>query len=479
MQTAAFLLALSVAAPARAEEPPAASTAAAAAVDPGPAVKPGPEAGQPASLLRPWQGFPWRMAGSMSVNWRNVGPRRPQYETQIQNQLYLADMYFAFLGPALDGVPFRMEFQMPTGGQGSISLYQLYFEYKRLENWDIHVGKFLVPFGRYNELYRPDMFLTVTRPLLYASPDSLDLVVRIDSPRPPFSSGYSDIGARTSYYPPRDRWWAPSEMTVFVVNGFSESSNRSRAFPSPSNLGIPAPPANGVSMDFGHENNNLADNNNNKAFGGRLVYSMGTLDLPWPIPEGKRDLTGVSVGFSAMNGWYDLEANENYHMIGVDLSFEYQGANVSAEYVYSPQQLKSPLLPISLSTATATPLVGDLETFQGYFLQASYPIARHPRIGKRVTGVVVWNQLFRRGPQLTHLDNTTINGTFFTSAAAASAGAPRLSTRMDKLTFGVDYQFSDHFSVKGEYSYWFMGRATTDVGGIDIYQGALSVVASF
>jgi hypothetical protein len=45
----------------------------------------------------------------MSLNWRGVGPRRPQFETQIQHQLFLADMYFAFLGPALDGVPFRMD----------------------------------------------------------------------------------------------------------------------------------------------------------------------------------------------------------------------------------------------------------------------------------------------------------------------------------------------------------------------------------
>ena len=50
---------------------------------------------------------------------------------------------------------------------------------------------------------------------------------------------------------------------------------------------------------------------------------------------------------------------------------------------------------------------------------------------------------------------------------------------MDKLTFGLNYQLSDYFTVKTEYSYWFMGRATTDLGGIDIYQGAFSIVASF
>lgn len=186
-------------------------------------------------------GIPLRMSGSLSLNWRNVGPRKPGFETQIQNQAFLADMYFAFRGPVLDIVPFVLEFQMPTGSQGQPSLYQFGFRYQGFERWDFTLGKFLVPFGRYNELYRPDMFLTVTRPLLYASPDSLDLVVRLNSPRPPFSSGYADIGARASYYPTGALFWMPSEMTFFIVNGLSEASNRSRTFPKPDNLGIPPP----------------------------------------------------------------------------------------------------------------------------------------------------------------------------------------------------------------------------------------------
>lgn len=444
-------------------------------------VRPGPTSQErfaSPTLFRPWQGFPWRMTGSMSLNWRGVGPKRPQFETQIQHQIFLADMYFAFLGPALDGVPFRMEFQMPTGGQGQPSLYQMYLQYKRFEDWDFHFGKFLVPFGRYNELYRPDMFLTVTRPLLYSSPDSLDLVVRINSPRPPFSSGYSDIGARASYYPPWEHLWSPSEVTFFVVNGLSEASNRSRVFPRPDNLGIPPPPANGVGVDFGHENNNLADNNNNKAFGGRLVYSLGTLDLPWPIPEGHRDLSGVSLGFSAMGGQYDLEAVNNYRAFGVDLSFEYEGFNISGEYIYSFQHFKSPLL-VAGSTTTPIQLVRDFEDLNGYFVQVSFPIMRQPPRGRRLMGVLVWNQMFRRGPMLTLLNNLAIDGTLFPSVGGYNATTSRINTRMDKLTVGLNYQMTSHFSVKGDYSYWFMNRSTPELGGIDVYQGAFSIVASF
>src|SRR5581483_4609321 len=242
----------------------------------------------------------WSVSGSMSLNWRNVGPKKPQFETQIQNEVYLADMYFAFHGPTLDHVPFWMEFQMPTGAQGQPNLYQLYIQYDRFEDWTFQLGKFLVPFGRYNELYRPDQFLTVTRPLLYASPDSLDLVIRLNSPRPPVSLGYTDIGARVSYYPPINSVLIPDELTFFVVNGLSESTNRLRTFPNIDFLGIPNVPGNGTTIDFGHQNNNMADNNNNKAFGGRMVVSLGDLRFPWPIPAGASDLKGVNLGLSGM-----------------------------------------------------------------------------------------------------------------------------------------------------------------------------------
>src|SRR4051812_33670076 len=163
-----------------------------------------------------------RLFGSMSINWRNVGPRTPGFETQIQNEVYLADMYFGAEGPVLEGVPFHLEMNIPTALQGNVQLYQMFAEYDRVRRIRLQAGKFLVPFGRYNELYRPDQFLTVTRPLLFASPDSIDLVVRPNSPRPPVSAGYTDIGGRFSWYPVRVHPLIPDELTVYVVNGLGE-----------------------------------------------------------------------------------------------------------------------------------------------------------------------------------------------------------------------------------------------------------------
>src|SRR5208282_2803280 len=74
-----------------------------------------PAAGRAATLPTPSPGFSipsissqalaalsaWNFTGSGSINWRNVGPRKPQFETQIQDEVYLADMYFGVYGPAL------------------------------------------------------------------------------------------------------------------------------------------------------------------------------------------------------------------------------------------------------------------------------------------------------------------------------------------------------------------------------------------
>ena len=159
--------------------------------------------------------------GSASLNWRNVGPRTPGYETQIQDEVYLADMYFGVEGPVLPGVPFHLEMNVPTALQGNVQLYQMYAEYDRIHRIKLQAGKFLVPFGRDNELYRPDEILTVTRPLLFASPDSLDLVVRPNSPRP--------LYAHSSEKASRCAPWSPARTNRLAGIEYSHSRRSSKS----------------------------------------------------------------------------------------------------------------------------------------------------------------------------------------------------------------------------------------------------------
>ena len=424
--------------------------------------------------------------GSAAVTWRNVGPRTPGFETQIQNEVYLSDMYFGAEGPVLDGVPFHLEMNVPTSLQGNIQLYQMFAEYNRVRRIRLQIGKFLVPFGRYNELYRPDQFLTVTRPLLFASPDSIDLVVRPNSPHPPISAGYTDVGARISWYPVRVHPLVPDEFTVYVVNGLSEATNRSRTFPNPQNLGIPGPPTNGVTDDFGHQNNNLADNNNSKALGGRAVFALGDMRLPFPIPERDADLDGVLLGFSGMAGNYDLEENLGYQMWDMNWSFQYQGVSFSGEAEYSVDQFLNPLVdPANLQPLNPAQQVRLREEIYGYYVQAAFPLLRKPPFGRRLTGVIVYNQLYRRGPVLDFLLNykDPATGATLPSLTAYRNGATQVQTQIDKYTGALNYQMSEHFALKFDYSYWVMSKATvasaTSLGYHNIYQTAFSLVMGF
>lgn len=430
----------------------------------------------------------FRLFGSASVNWRNVGPKTPGYETQIQDEVYLADMYFGVEGPVLPGVPFHLEMNAPTALQGNVQLYQMFAEYDRVHRIKLQAGKFLIPFGRENELYRPDETLAVTRPLLFASPDSLDLVVRPNSPRPPVSAGYTDIGARFSWYPVRVHPLIPDEITVYVVNGLGESDNRSRTFPNPDNLGVPNIPTSGVNDDFGHQNNNLADNNNSKSVGGRVVFALGDMRLPFPIPERDADLDGVLLGFSAMGGKYDLEGDLDYQMWDMNWSFQYQGVSFSGEAEYSTDQFLAPLVDPSSpasnpSLATPTQQLRLREELYGYYTQAAFPIMRNPPFGRRLTGVLVYNQMYRRGPLLDFLLNYNDGTEVIPSLTAARANATQVQTQIDKYTGALNYQLSEHFALKAEYSYWAMGKATvvsaTSLGNHDIYQGAFSLVMGF
>ncbi|MBI4061032.1 MAG: hypothetical protein HY403_06345 [Elusimicrobia bacterium] len=429
-----------------------------------------------------------RLFGAASLNWRNIGPREPGFETQIQNQVYLADMYLGAAGPVSEDVPLLVEWNLPTAGRGVPRLNQAFIEYGKVRRIKFQFGKFMVPFGRYNELYRPDQYLAVTRPLLYASPDSLDLVVRPNSPRPPISYGYSDVGLRWSWYPVRVHPLVPSELTLFVVNGVSESKNRLRTFPNPTNLGIPGPGTNGVAPDFGHDNNNLADNNNAKTLGGRVVFALGDLRLPWPVPERAADLTGTHLGLSGMGGNYDLEGYLNYEMWSADWSFDYRGVSLSGEAMYSRNHFLTPLLAPG-STPAAPQLLDpvahtrQVEHLYGYFVQGAFPLLRRPPFGRRVTGLLVYNEMYRRGPLLDFLLNYNDGTTVFESMTAYRSGAPFVTRRIRKYTGGLHWQLSEHFAAKFEYSYWAMGRSTirstTSLGLNDIYQGAFSLVMGF
>ncbi len=422
--------------------------------------------------------------GVMSLNWRLIGPEKQGFENTVQHEIYLADMYFGFDGKISEKFPFLLEFQIPTASQGRINLYRFSTELLYEEKYKLELGKFLVPFGHYNELYRPDQFLTVTRPLLYASPDSLDIVSRLNSPHPPISAGYSDIGLKVSYYPRSEHFWIPSEFAAYMVNGLGETPNRIRTFQNSNNLLAPGIGIGGTDIDFGHLNNNLADNNNNKAPGGRIVFALGDLKIPTILEERKIELNGVRLGFSGMYGRYDLEeavAGQDYRIFGTDLIFQYKNCSFSAEYVYSKNDFRKAQANSAgmVDFAQRTDhLPSKTEINKGYYLQAAFPVWKNPPAGKKILGILAFNRLERIGPELVFSSNPNPADGF--PIAAFSSSPKNLKTLMNKYTAGLNWQIADNFIMKAEYSYWkikvppVFGSAQSSV-----YQPALSWVFSF
>jgi len=422
--------------------------------------------------------------GVMSLNWRLIGPKYPGFENQIQNEVYLADMYFGFDGKISGKFPFFLEFQIPTASRGGINLYRFSTELLYEEKYKLELGKFLIPFGHYNELYRPDQFLTVTRPLLYASPDSLDIVSRLNSPHPPISAGYTDIGVKAGYLPKSEHFWIPTEITFYLVNGLGETPNRIRTFQNSNNLLVPGTNVGGTDIDFGHLNNNLADNNNHKAPGGRIVFALGDLKIPTIFEERKIELNGVRVGFSGMHGRYDLEeavGGLNYQIIGTDLIFQYKNCSFSAEYIYGENDFRKAQADSGgmIDFAQRTDhLQSKTEINKGYYIQTAFPAWKNPPIGQKLLGILAFNRLERIGPELIFSKNT--NPADGLPIIAFSPSRQRLKTLMDKYTAGLNWQIANNFVMKAEYSYWKIKVPPVfDSPQSNIYQSALSWVFSF
>lgn len=422
--------------------------------------------------------------GVLSLNWRLIGPKEQGFENQIQHEVYLADMYFDFDGKISGKFPFLLEFQIPTALQGQVTLYRFSANVINKEKLKLEIGKILVPFGHYNELYRPDEFLTVTRPLLYASPDSLDLVIRLNSPRPPLSSGYTDIGTRISYYP-NSKPWLPAELTAYVVNGLGENNNRLRTFQNTDKLLVKGIPITGTNIDFGHQNNNLADNNNNKAPGGRIAFAFGDLKIPFPISEGI-ELNGIRLGFSGMSGHYDLEeaiGGENYRIFGTDMEFQYKDFSFSAEYVYGENDFRLPIADnagnVNFNKNTAF-LPSKMEINKGYYLQVAFPIGKQLPKSKPLLGILAYNKIERVGPELIWSQNA--NPSDGLPIATFSSANHILKTSMNKYTAGMNCKMTKNFIIKAEYSYWIMKIPSASLFGSnvnDISQSSFSAIFSF
>jgi hypothetical protein len=374
---------------------------------------------------------PWRWGGALSLNYRNIGAR--PLEIEIEHQLVLADIFVRAEGPVLKDTPFLLEFALD--GDGRPELYRLTVKSLTVRRLELELGRFLVPFGHTNELYRPDLYPLVTKPLLYASP-GLDFVSRASYPHPLFSSGYADTGVRISYQPPVRPGWFPRSVTLFLVNGLQESPVKGRSFPDPRNFNVFAS-VSGTDPDWGHEVNSLADNNDTKNPGGRLSWDYG--DITYPSPFSRAALiNGFSASVSGMGGKYDIEDQLSHWVWGLDLGLRHREYRLTGDFIYGEVQAKWP----ALGTAGSDPptLVKDRYAVYGRTLQLEFPFPEF-WLSDQTRVIFRGESMTRHGPRSNVLGEVAPRG-----------GHTR--TRMNKYSGGFNSRMNPHFSVKLEYAYW-------------------------
>lgn len=379
-------------------------------------------------------------SGALTLNYRAIG-RQPK-EVQIEDQLMLSDFFLRLDDNTLEDFPFMMEFAFD--GEGKPELYQITIKSLTVEKMQLAFGRFVIPFGRYNELYRPDKYFTLSKPLLYGTP-SMDYAVGINFPRPMFAAGYTDTGIRIDGDISALSRYLPDSFSFYIVNGLQESGRE----PLESDLFIIPAHVEGIDVDWSHERNFLSDNNDTKTFGARVHYDIG--DMSFMTPQylgGTREIEGLSCGISGMTGKYDIEDKLDYYVIGADAAFQYGEMSISAEFGYSPTEFRAYNVNYASAASGVPMILKDRYTNYGYYVQA---IAPFPEIiwSKRTNLICRFAQAFRAGPDLSvrFLDPET-------GVQAITPGKGRLKTRLDKYTVALNNLLKKNFLLKAEFSYW-------------------------
>lgn len=412
------------------------------------------------------QDIPWRFSGEISANYRNIGAEPT--EVEIENQLYVSDIYFSATKPIRKNFPLMLEFATDLNGQPILN--QFHLNYLSVRGLRFSFGKFVVPFGRYNEIYKPSDFLSITRPLPYASPKSLDFVSRLNYAHPVTASGFSSLGLLTTYLNTGPtRAYLPSRFDLYIVNGFGENPLLGRGFPRAEVLGLPTQRG-GVLIDYGHERSSLADNNDTKMVGARARFALKDLRVPF-LPEGKK-LRGTQIGISWLQGKYDVEDVLDHVSWGAEFVFQLGRYQINSEYLISSQDYR-----ITPSTQTADlsayPLPSHREFLRGFYVSNAF---RLPRwfYGEETFSYVGYSLMSRRGERFEFDQLGTRNIAFI------PPNNPWFKKTMEKFTFGVRSKIEENFHFKLEYSYWDLnGGDERFFSGANIYQWAASSVITF
>lgn len=340
------------------------------------------------------------------------------------------------------------------------------------------IGRYFVPFGRFNYLAEVTTYPTISRPMVFASHDQ-DIIILTGYPHPLFMSQFADIGINLN----GNKWFGSNQFwyAFWVGNGMYQEGNQghshggtamaadtsmktmqmaslervSRVADAGHDSGgtslAPMGVYNGIMMSpadisWLQKTRFASDNNNNKAVGGRFVYAYGST---------------ASAGVSYMRGTYDPQDLLAYSALGFDASLDFElpiGAlHLSSEYVNAP-------IEFSAFNDTATKRINiDSYTISAWYVQAVYSFAKYWEV------VGLYDLLRREGPV------TVMIGAYKT----LPQGSERETSFIRKISGGINFLPISSVKIKTEYAYYWFDRPTQRVQLEAVHRLSAALVLSF
>ncbi len=261
-----------------------------------------------------------------------------------------------------DAIIASIELEAGNNGHDFTSNYA-YVDIQAMENLSFRVGKILVPFLSYNE-NKPNFKQT-----LMSQPFTAWNLAPVNGVAIKFHGfGWSDAGFVAS--------WNNSlgdfgilDLKATVINGLGSDSNVLDDNTVQLNDGMMLPvvrPRDGLIQN--EENNELRDNNNNKA----TVVKATFKSMNFPL----------DLGVSWYRGAWDPESKKNLQMLGIHLNWLAKNATLKGEYVKADVEQDAGFDPVAdsgqMGPAMLNTTTGDYN-MHAYYVEGSFIPLRLPR----------------------------------------------------------------------------------------------------
>lgn len=394
----------------------------------------------------------WKFSGAANMDafTKNTG-------TGVRSELQLSHVHTKINAEIMDELAFVLTPCWTHDANVSLIQAEALVQLDDLANFN--AGRFVIPFGRFNDITPLLDEKTISRPLIYASHNN-DFISVTGYGTPIFMTSFSDVGVlfSGSIWPVEEHqiWYGVYVIKGLWQEGYSGLTHGASAAHAPSltqslsgasSTATTTPSATDIEWHQAPQRFDV-DNNDNKTLGGRLSYGLGD---------------ALTIGGSGMFGRYDNANSLFYAIYGGDLRASVAGVNLTAEYVVSPRDWKAlnhedfEDFEKEKKKAAEVGFVDNRYTITGHYLQLDVPVGKFDFVSR-------YDYLERRGAVLKgagQIDPMNLD---------------EVSKIINKYTIGIGYNINANLTLKAEYErFVFVGQDEHD----QVNRGRAGIVVRF